>query len=84
MENDGFSDKHMINDRSNWIYILGFEIKFIFIEPNRIFNPYASGGLFGHYKMMQKNWKWLKTLAFEYSSQSTQQELSNEYQQDRV
>ena len=33
-------------------------------------------------KMMQK--KMIKTLANEYSSESTQQELSNEYQHDRV
>ena len=25
-------------------------------------NPYAAGGLFGHYKMMQKTWKMTETL----------------------
>ena len=35
-------------------------------------------------KMMQKNWKMFETLAHGYSSESIQQELSNEYQYDRV
>ena len=47
-------------------------------------NPYAAGGSFGRYKMMQKTWKTTGTLAFGYSSESTQWELSNEYQYDRV
>ena len=34
--------------------------------------------------MMQKKWKTFETLAYEYSFESTQQELSNEYQHDRV
>ena len=29
--------------------------------------------------MMQKTWKMIETLAYGYSSESTQQELSNEY-----
>ena len=33
---------------------------------------------------MQKTWKMTETLAHEYSSESTQRELSNEYQFDRV
>ena len=49
-----------------------------------MFNPYAGGGLFGKYKMMQKNWKMTETLAYGYPSESTRQELSNEYQHDRV
>ena len=48
------------------------------------FNPYAAGGLFCQYKMMQKNEKVTKTLAHGYSSESTPRELSNEYQHDRV
>ena len=47
-------------------------------------NPYAAGGLFDQYKMMQKAWQMMETLAHGYSSESTQQELSNEYQHDRV
>ena len=35
-------------------------------------------------KMMQKSWKMTETLANGYSSESTQQELSNEYQQYKV
>ena len=34
--------------------------------------------------MMQKTWKMIETLANEYSSESSQWELSNEYQHDRV
>ena len=34
--------------------------------------------------MRQKTWKNTKTLAYRYSSESTLQELSNEYQHDRV
>ena len=34
--------------------------------------------------MMQKSWKMTETLANGYSSESTQRELSNEYQYDRV
>ena len=45
---------------------------------------YAAGGQFGQYIMMQKTWKMTGTLANGYSSDSTQQELSNEYQYDRV
>ena len=33
---------------------------------------------------MQNIWKMTETLAHGYSSESTQQELSNEYQHDRV
>ena len=49
------------------------------------FNPYVAGGYFGKYKKMQK--KKLKNdwnLAYEYSYESTQQELCNEYQDDMV
>ena len=35
------------------------------------FNPYAVGGLFGQYKMMQITWKLTETLALGYSSEST-------------
>ena len=34
--------------------------------------------------MMQKTWKMTETLANGYSSERAQQELSNEYQHDRV
>ena len=47
-------------------------------------NPYAAGGQFCQYKMMQKSWKMTKTLTHGYSSESTQRELSNEYQHNRV
>ena len=49
-----------------------------------LINPYAAGGEFAQYKMMQKYFKMIETLANWYSSESTQQELSNEYQHDRV
>ena len=44
-------------------------------------NPHAPRGQFCHYKMMQKI---TKTLALGYSSESSQPELSNEYQHARV
>ena len=47
-------------------------------------NPYAAGGKFGQYKMMQKTWKITETLACGYSPASAQQELSDEYQNERV
>ena len=34
-------------------------------------NPYAAGGEFGQFKMMQKTWKMTETLAHGYSSKST-------------
>ena len=39
---------------------------------------------FARYKILQKTWKMTKSHANGYSSESTQQELSNEYQHDRV
>ena len=48
------------------------------------FIPYAAGVEFGQYEMMQKTWKITETLAHGFSSESTQQELSNEYKHDRV
>ena len=47
-------------------------------------NHSAALGLFDQYKMMQKTSKMTDTLSFGYSSESTQQELSNEYEHDRV
>ena len=47
-------------------------------------NPYAAGGYFRQNEMMQTWWKIIETLANGYSFDSTQQELSNEYQHDRV
>ena len=47
-------------------------------------NPYAAGGYFDPYEMMQKSWKMTETLTNGYSSESTQRELSNEYQHDKV
>ena len=40
-------------------------------------------GLFGQYKIMRKTWIMTETLANGYTSESTQRELSNEYQHDR-
>ena len=37
-----------------------------------IINPYAAGGKFCKYEMMQKSWKMTETLANGYSSESTQ------------
>ena len=49
-----------------------------------LINPYAAGGEFGQYQMMQKNLKEMtETVAHGYSSEITQRELSNEYQYDR-
>ena len=52
-----------------------------------ICNPHAAGGQFGQfgqYKILQKPLKMTETLAHGYSYESTQQELSNEHQHDRV
>ena len=49
-----------------------------------VFNPYPAGGYFGYYEMMQKTWKITETLAYRYSSESTQWELSNEYHHNRI
>ena len=49
-----------------------------------ILSPYAAGGLFVQYKLMQKSRKMTETLANGYSYESTQRELSNEYKHDRV
>ena len=49
-----------------------------------ILNPYAAGGQFSQCKMMQNTWEMTETLANGYSSESTQRELSNEYQHDMV
>ena len=45
---------------------------------------YAAIGYFGQYKIMHKIWKMTETLAHGYLSETTQWELSNEYQHDRV
>ena len=47
-------------------------------------NPQAADGYFSQYKMMQKTLKMTETLANGYSFESTQWELSNEYQHNRV
>ena len=47
-------------------------------------NSYAAGGYVGQYKIMQKSWENTETLTYGYSCESTQWELSNEYQHDRV
>ena len=47
-------------------------------------NPYAAGGLFSLNKIMHKTSKIPETLSNGYSFESTQRELSNEYQNDRV
>ena len=47
-------------------------------------SPHAGGGSFGQCKIKQKTLKMAETLSNGYLSRSTQWELSNEYQQDRV
>ena len=56
--------------------------KFLKILANT--TPYAASGWLSQYKMIQKNLERTETLAHGYSSDSNQQELSNEYQHDRV
>ena len=55
----------------------GYRAKYLTLN----INPYAAGG---QYKIMKKNWTMTETLAHGYSSESTRQELSNQYQHDRV
>ena len=50
-------------------------------EINNNFTPYAGAGQFGQYKLMQK--QWLKPWHMG-THLSSQRELSNEYQHDRV
>ena len=45
------------------------------IQVRALNNPYAAGGLFDQYKMMQKTWKITETLAHGYSSEGTHREL---------
>ena len=47
-------------------------------------NLYDAGGQFGQYKIRARKLRMIETLANGYSSESTQQKLSNEYQHDRV
>ena len=48
------------------------------------FNPYAASGWCSHYKMMQQTWKYDWNPGTLVLIWDTHQELSNEYQHDRV
>ena len=50
----------------------------------RYLNPYAACGQFCQCTMIKKTWIITETLAYGYSSESAQRELSNEYQHERV
>ena len=67
-----------------WTIYLKWHFVEIFGKGWGHINPFAAGGQFGQYKMMQKNWEMTKILSHGYSSDSTQWEFSNEYQHDRV
>ena len=54
------------------------------ISGERPINPYAAGGYFVQYKILQNTLKMTETLAYWYSSESTQRDLFNEYQYDRI
>ena len=47
-------------------------------------NPYAADGYLGQHKIMQKSWEIIENLTHGNSSESTQWELSHEYQHNRV
>ena len=49
-------------------------------------NPYAAGEWFSQdYRNMKKTtWEMIETLAYGYTSESTQRELSNKYQRDQI
>ena len=66
------------------IYQLNSDLSSIDYLSSSLLNPYAAGGQFVQYKMVQKPWNMTETLTYGYSSESTQRELSNEYQQDSV
>ena len=53
-------------------------------NESKFLNSYAADGQLCQFKMMQKSWTYTETLANGYSSESTQWELSNEYQHDRL
>ena len=48
------------------------------------FNPLAADGLFGQYDMLTKRGEMTETQAHGYSFDSTKQELSDEYQPNRI
>ena len=50
----------------------------------RLFENHLNPNTKCQYKMMHKTWKMTETLVHGYSSESTQRELFNEYQHDRV
>ena len=52
----------------------------LYQHHEKLLNPYDAGDWFGQYKMMQRTWKMTETLAYGYSSESAQLELSDEYQ----
>ena len=56
------------------------------LKSTTMIYPYAAGGYkFGQFKIMLKNTlKMIETLANWYLSESTQRDLSNEYQHDMV
>ena len=49
-----------------------FSVLKLLLSKMRLLNPYAAGGYFGQYKMMQKSWKMIETWANGYSFESTQ------------
>ena len=51
---------------------MSFQLQCEVVTIGIAFNPYAAGGRFGQYEMMQKPWKMTETLASGYSSESTQ------------
>ena len=83
-----------------YFLIVGVENKYFFGKSERTWaheltsqmggelmswSPSVSAALYcSQYKKGQITWKITETLAHGYSSESTQKELSNEYQHDRV
>ena len=91
-------DIRVIHSLSNYQYvtIIGSHGDFLLISilynlvmnqgHSNHLNPYAAGGKFGHYIIHNyaKTWKIIETLAYWYSSDSTQCKLSYGYQHDKV
>ena len=63
-------------ESNRWINTIGW--------PDDALYPFAADGQIGQYNMLTNYGEMTETLAYGFLSDSTLQELSNEYQHDRV
>ena len=69
----------------------GFKLKFVFWRFLKFYsleslfvNHFAADGYIGQHEIMTKSWEINETMANGYSSDSAQEELSNEYQDNMI